>query len=418
MDANNKREDPRAESDKRLQCFPLTAYVSLQPRRVILMLLLLCFVVFFLIRIRDGGASPMVTAVFSANNRNATIEQRRQLLALSEQSKSSTRPLKILYTMTTLAEYDGGGRSTTKGHDRMQNLLIPVLKEGVESLLQAGHSVDVVLVCYYKMTRPELIRQALPSNVGLNIWDEAAPYSYKVDKMDDPKRKLLHNTLALARQHRFVVKDHLMEYDFFLNFEDDMVIHADHVQNHMDVTQELFRLRESAPETLDKTQRDKHHGPLTKDQLKRMFPGLMRVEVLLDETKHGTQTELDPVPRYDGSPTIDSVPCCHLSASTTSATRPQSPTSDKLFLWETGIRALGVREMPSLLGDTQWVMLQRGPNTRQGGSHFLTKDYWSGTDQYFGKERRPNPKDFDFVNNMGGWMASQQQIWYVRFKQN
>jgi hypothetical protein len=76
-------------------------------------------------------------------------------------------------------------------------------------------------------------------------------------------------------------------------------------------------------------------------------------------------------------------------------------------LWETGIRALGVRHIPNI----GWVMLQRGPKPREGENNLSISDYWSGKDGHFGKDRRPQPGDFAYVNNQGGWMGTRQQIW-------
>jgi hypothetical protein len=49
---------------------------------------------------------------------------------------------KILYIVTTLAEYNSGTRSTVRGSDRLQETLIPVLSEGVRSMLADGYEVD------------------------------------------------------------------------------------------------------------------------------------------------------------------------------------------------------------------------------------------------------------------------------------
>jgi hypothetical protein len=49
---------------------------------------------------------------------------------------------KILYIVTTLAEYNSGSRSTVRGSDRLQETLIPVLSEGVRSMLADGYEVD------------------------------------------------------------------------------------------------------------------------------------------------------------------------------------------------------------------------------------------------------------------------------------
>jgi hypothetical protein len=140
------------------------------------------------------------------------------------QQNEEPNKLRILYTVTTLAEYDTGGRSTTKGFDRLQNMLLPVLKTGVESLLSFGYDVDVYMVCHYTMQpeRLEIVRQALPEGVGLRVWSDSAPMGYNVEDIGKDTARIVRNTRALARQHRFVVKDNLFQYDFFLNFEDDV----------------------------------------------------------------------------------------------------------------------------------------------------------------------------------------------------
>jgi hypothetical protein len=330
----------------------------------------------------------------------------RRRLASTSTLKDRKEPLRILYTVTTLAEYDEGHRATTKGFDRLSNLLIPVVKEGVESILEKGYHVDVFIVSHYEMTRPQLLRDALPDSVHVRYWDNAAPISYKPDQRDNPKAKLWKNTLALARQHRFVVKDNLMDYDMFLNFEDDMILHGDMVEHHLEMTQMLYQLRETAPDTVPDSQLDNFYGPLTKDQLKRCYPGLLRVEVLLEEETYPAQPELDPVP-VTPHKDIDPKPCCHLHAAAHDEKRPAAPTSDKLFLWETNIVALGVRHMEEL----GWVALLRGPRPRQGEHGLTLSDFWSGTNQYFGKQGRPKPGEFNMINNQGGWMGTQQQIW-------
>ena len=42
--------------------------------------------------------------------------------SLGQNKESGHRKLRILYTVTTLAEYDTGGRATTKGYDRLQGV--------------------------------------------------------------------------------------------------------------------------------------------------------------------------------------------------------------------------------------------------------------------------------------------------------
>jgi hypothetical protein len=311
---------------------------------------------------------------FTTVSQHASRFVHRQLLEQS--STQQEQPMKVLYTVTTLAEYDKGNRATTKGADRMQNVLIPVIKEGVESMLSFGYEVDVYIVAFFKMTRFELIRAALPPNVNITVWDEAAPFSYRGDQYDKPNAKMFENTIGLSRQHRFVVKDNLFHYDFFCNFEDDMIIKGDHIDNYIKMSRELYRLRELAPDEVTVNNNDNFFGPLSKEQLKRTLPGFIRVEALLEEDKYGTQLELDPVPITE-RPDIDSKPCCHLkNESAANHQRPASPLSDKVFIWEVGIKSVGIRHLPQD-SSLKWVLLQRGPTPRKGEKDFTISDYWS-----------------------------------------
>jgi len=318
--------------------------------------------------------------------------------------------LKILYVVTTLSEYDSGSRDTIRGFDRLQETLIPVVRESVESMVQSGFDLDVVIISHYNMTRRFLIKAALPPSVGLQFWDNATPLGYK---LEDSKHNYTQSiTRALARQHRYLVKDKLAYYDFFVVFEDDMLITGDIVHNFMNVSDEISRLREKAPETKpDETNPFKNFdGPLTKAQLQRMIPGIMRVEVLLDEEKYGTQTELDPVPITD-LPAVDPIPCCHLrNPLTVNRNRPPDPKSDDLIMWETSITALGVRKMPEE-SNLDWVLMQRGPRV---SPPLHIGDYWSGRDGYFNTSDakvRPDTRMSRYINNQGGWMASRKQLW-------
>lgn len=326
--------------------------------------------------------------------------------------------MRILYIMTTLAEYNTGQRSTKRGSDRLQETLIPVLTEGVKSMISAGYDVDVFLICHFTMReeRLKLVRDRLPQSVGLQVWDDATPLGYIVERNNN---KTTHVTRGLARQHRFVIKDKLLDYDFFVAFEDDMLITGQHVRQYLEVTEELQRLRDAAPDEISSQKNmarykieQMYDGPLSKHQLKRMIPGFMRVEVLLDEAKYGTQTKFGPIPldfNFEGKEeSIDSGPCCHVADETTNDHIPLAPSADKLFMWETGIEALGVREMPahSSLG---WVMLQRGPNPSKLEKNQIVGDFWAGRDNVLSK--RPGVTDPKYINNQGGWMATRQQIW-------
>ena len=345
------------------------------------------------------------------------------------------KPIKILYTITSLAEYNTGSRATVKGSDRLQETLIPVVSEGVHSMLDLNFEVDVFLVSHYTLQpeRRQLIRDALPGNVGLKFWEDAMPLGYDTGnyKENDQKSKIGERSLSLARQHRFVVRDHFLEYDVFVNFEDDMLIKGEHVQHYIQVSEEIERLKETAPDDLPgnpdgKAYGKSFHGPMTKGQLNRMIPGFIRVEVLLAGTKRG-QNKVSPIPvdlefeDRDGqhqNRTVDAAPCCHVSEERASPMRPSNPEPDQLMLWETEVQPLGVRQMPQDDGQEKplldWVGLLRGPTyDSETEANTIIGDYWAGSDGHFtGKaKRRPGGNARNLINNMGGWMATQQQIW-------
>jgi hypothetical protein len=99
----------------------------------------------------------------------------RKLQVDPRDGEQSKRPLKVLYTITSLAEYNTGTRATIKGSDRLKGTMIPIVSEGVQSMLDMGYQVDVFIVAHY-ILRPErlkLIRESLPEIVKLNYWDDA-----------------------------------------------------------------------------------------------------------------------------------------------------------------------------------------------------------------------------------------------------
>lgn len=337
------------------------------------------------------------------------------------EGEASTKPKqRILYIVTTLAEYNTGTRNTERGSDRLQQTLIPVVTEGITSMVQAGYEVDLYLVCHYIMLpeREALVRAALPRSVGLEVWSDATPLEYDSDQKQN--QKLHDGTHHLARQHRFVIKDKLEYYDIFVNFEDDMLITARHVQHFQSVTDELDRLYQLAPETTPsdiQSSKDavmSYQGPLTKGQLRRMLPGFIRVEVLLDEANFPAQSNTGPVPvdlEFNGRQLqVDPTICCQISTEKAVGRIPIAPNATKLMIWETHILPLGVRQMPaeSWLG---WVVLQRGPSQKNLNISDIIGDYWSNrNNDYYKGERRPIPMEFKYINNQGGWMATRKQL--------
>ena len=332
-----------------------------------------------------------------------------------------TEPIKVLHIVTALAEYNNGNRGTQRGEDRLQKVFIPVLKSSVESMVNGPHNyqVDVYLVLGWKLLpeRRKLIEDALPEGVGLQVWDDATPLGYDRPATDV---KLKPVTRGLARQHRFVIKDKLMHYDVFSVFEDDMRITGGHIHHYLTLSRELERLAEEAPETLPAEVEDPYkmqsfNGQLSKKQLKRMIPGFIRAEVLLDQTRHAAQRELDPIPvdhEYelpDGEKEefhFDPAPCCHVPGNV--GKLPPTPDSDEIMIWETGVKGTVVRELPE--GGTNmldWVMLQPGPKVKK--DNFIG-GYWSGRNGAFGNMEKPGAGDPRMIAQQGGWIATREQL--------
>jgi hypothetical protein len=353
---------------------------------------------------------------------------------VSDNNKQADLPLtRVLYIITSLSEYNNGRRSTVKGQDRLAEVMVPVLIDSLESMTfvpfaDVRFQVDVVLILAYELRpeREEYIRQQLPPGVGLEIWDDACPLGY-----DHSTEKVSDNTRALARQHRYVIKDKFDYYDVFLAFEDDMRITGQHVHNYLKQSRKLDVLRKAAPESVSNVPENmdplhqKYFGPWTRQQMDRLVPGFVRVEVLQNETAYGAQTELDPIPldymfedyTNPSAPPrechFDATICCHVQMHPNVDT-PIHPTKDKVIIWETAIKALSARQLPALPdsgNDGEWAILLPGPGKRLTDSE-LIGGYWSGREGAFGKDVvKPSPGMPDLIAQQGGWMATREQLY-------
>ena len=356
-------------------------------------------------------------------------------------STSTADQTKILYIVTSMAEFDNGQRNTLQGRDRYKEALIPVVSEATASMISFGYSVDVYLITHYELPadRQQLLRNAVPSTVGLQVWDDATPFGYSPPKNNneqDGLKSIQRISNALARQHRLVIKDKFLEYDLFVNFEDDMLVNGHHVQHYLSMTEEIHRLKRTAPgrrsttttlaTSRDPRQRpqqgvqplDQYYGNLTKIQLARLFPGFIRVEVVSEQNQQDFNQGRADIPisvlrnqtSNKGSITtkIDPKPCCHLPSSL-----PQArPLIDDVFLWETATIALGLHKMPET-SSLDWVFLQRGVDQVFLQRDKIIGEYWTGTN-YGDTEKppeRPNPTHPKYINNQGGWMATPEQLY-------
>jgi hypothetical protein len=131
-----------------------------------------------------------------------------------ETSQSSPPSTKILYIVTSIAEYDNGKRKTIEGRDRFVETLIPVVSESVKSMQAFGYQVDTYLIAHYSLSpsRLNLLRESLPASVGLQVWDDACPLGYPRPS-EGSTDYIVNITRALARQHRYVIKDKFAYYD-------------------------------------------------------------------------------------------------------------------------------------------------------------------------------------------------------------
>ena len=368
---------------------------------------------------------------------------------------STANPTKILYIVTSMAEFDNGQRNTLQGRDRYKETLIPLVSEAVASMISFGYTVDLYLITHYELTpdRQLLLRNAVPPTVGLQVWDDATPLGYappKNNNEQDGLTSLQPISNALARQHRLVIKDKFLEYDLFVNFEDDMLVNGHHVQHYLSMTEEIHRLKRSAPGRTSATtalatprdprQRlqqairpiDQFYGNLTKIQLARLFPGFIRVEVVSEQNQHDFNQGRSDVPisvlrnqtfnKLSIKTQIDPKPCCHKgqanSTNLLSSVLEVRPRIDDIFLWETATIALGLHRMPAS-SSLDWVFLQRGVDQIYLQRDKIIGEYWTGTNLSFTNEigdteqppERPNPTHPKYINNQGGWMATPEQLY-------
>ncbi|KAL7534448.1 hypothetical protein ACHAXR_005885 [Thalassiosira sp. AJA248-18] len=367
--------------------------------------------------------------------------------SLEDAFTEGDQPFRVLVIVTTLVEYDKGTRGTSHGADRLKDSVLPILVDGVTSMVDRGWDVDVYLICGFESleeSRRQMIQDALPHGVGLEVWTDAIPFYYVKKWNQELKRPDQRIELAphgLSRQHRFVVRDKLMEYDFFTAFEDDMRIMADHVLNFLEMSVEIDRMRRAAErspdgkvhvedaaedhrsvrgESLDKARvgNDVLEDPMTAEDLGRLWPGFVRTEVL--DTRGGEPHQLlgGAGPTLDHYKWIENVPasmeyeqkvgaidpstCCGVPPGR--ARTPDNPQKDDLLLWETDISAMGVRHYPGGIG---WAAAMTVEDRADVGS------YWSGEGHNYNDPDMKRPRRVNsLIGQQAGWMATRSQILY------
>jgi len=362
------------------------------------------------------------------NHDNASVDS-------TSTSTSNSNSTKVLYIVTALAEYNNGLRFTERGSDRFRETLIPIVVDSITSMISPpyDYEVDLYLILGFTLQKERLvlIQKALPEGVGLQVWDDAMPLGYNTPNKDT---KIQEVTRALARQHRYVIKDKLMHYDLFLAFEDDMRISGAQIHHYIHMSQQLQLLNTQAPDTLPNhlvpetqdglTQR--YHGPMTKAQTSRLIPGFIRVEVYNNGIPNfNSNRQPDPISsnHMQHEQHIDPKPCCHImnvTAQQSNRNIPIQPNKDQIVIWETGILGAVIRQLPQYSktanqSNFNWILLQPGPKN-------VPKDkfiggYWSGRQGDFGDEPKPTPGMPQLIAQQGGWMATRQQLIHIEEEQ-
>ena len=420
-------------------CWNMCKY-SIQRGRILLVAY--CAVALCVLGCRVGWAisqSAILPGLLTTERRSADSSPSRAKRRL--RAEPSPGPAdRILYIVTSANEFDTGRRETVRGHDRFSNTIVPIVQEATASMSRAGYQVDVYLIAHYPLSaeRIQELAAVLPATSALDVWPDATPLGYPSEhgKRQD---RVAPVTRGLARQHRYVVKDKLMDsnnnnthYSIFVCFEDDMLVRGAHVRHYANVTDQLFALEQRAGQQQQQHQRRRidprqYHGPMTSRQLSLTIPGFMRVEAALLGFERQTENLFEQIPvdyQWSSSATttttarnrsIDPTVCCHVSAPLANNDHiPAAPDKDELYFWETSIDALGVRQMPPE-SDLGWVLLLGGSNNEN-----FIGDWWSGRGKktaYFGQEPRPDRKRGRYLSNQGGWMGTRRQIlrWHNEF---
>lgn len=228
--------------------------------------------------------------------------------------------------------------------------------------------------------------------------------------------------------------------------EDDIRITADHVINFLQLSSDIKQLHDKAlsnpdshahveDESPPRSQRhqpndgasfgnDIVEDPISAENVKRLFPGLIRVEVLDRQPDHPLRRpgvlenhsfvkEVPPSSNAFTSrggdrtlqnesllqPTI----CCDEDEPARGKLTPH-PKMDEVVMWETNIEATGVRKYPQPIG---WVAVLPVEDRSDVGS------LWSGYPDTYGQPNMKRPRRIDAtLAQQAGFMATRGQIEY------
>ncbi|GMH56834.1 hypothetical protein TL16_g02232 [Triparma laevis f. inornata] len=213
--------------------------------------------------------------------------------------EKTTQPYRVLYIFHTVDE------------SRLAMKVNPNAMETISSLVGGGENtweVDVHMIAAYNLTDyKKMMITASFKLAGANvvrIQEDALP------ELFNKKLKQTHRPpQGLAMQHRFAIRDALNDYDFFVAFEDDIVITRKHVENYIEKSK-LLEL--AVPDTL-------------------IIPGFLRVEVVQEVRTDVKAKALSK----DFDPTI----CCG-----------KKGTKSNVMGWEWSLKSFTLIKLPSPVG--------------------------------------------------------------------
>eukprot|EP00550_Attheya_septentrionalis_P009809 CAMPEP_0198283676 /NCGR_PEP_ID=MMETSP1449-20131203/3247_1 /TAXON_ID=420275 /ORGANISM="Attheya septentrionalis, Strain CCMP2084" /LENGTH=540 /DNA_ID=CAMNT_0043980401 /DNA_START=200 /DNA_END=1818 /DNA_ORIENTATION=+ len=377
---------------------------------------------------------------------HALTSRRKGILRIEKQisihDTPTPIPIRVLYTITSPS-------------NRWEDWVLPVVQQSIQNMIKdpQHYHVDLFIILGYPLDRQHKknIQKNLPEGTGLQFWSIDEQDSVENDSENQDK------LLALARHHRYVIKDNLEDYDFFLAMQDDIHVTATHMTQFRRLSQSFQKMaaeaasKEEAKETTAVArQLDNYahphqmnfYGDMSSKQLDRLLPGFLRVKLLTqydEEQKEGGETserlivKADPYFENYSQPDqeqpdvmerhFDPEPCCHFTH-TLSGADPQllpiSPHMDDVGFWDTHIEALGVRQLPLNKEGLDWITLQpkyfddmKSQEKHKGSSPDDTfiGAFWSGRNGTVANaDAAIPPTQFTQAPLQGGWMASREQI--------
>ena len=216
-----------------------------------------------------------------------------------------------------------------------------------------------------------------------------------------------------------------------------MRVTADHVVNFLQLSSDIKELHDKARSDPDGSARvtgassprsNRHQpndgvlvrndvvdDPVSAEYAKRLFPGLLRVEVVDCASNHPLRKGLERhafarevPPSADafiptGESMLRPATCCD-EDDPPRGKMTAHPRMDEVVMWETNIQATGVRRYPEPVG---WVAAMPVEDRADVGS------YWSGYPGVYGKGNVKRPHRIDAtIGNQAGFMATRSQIQY------